>query len=82
MVPQMFSPWFLEMAVKIILPSIAERALVTIAQGIFFNLYLVAYILFPKTCHRFVGYLEEEAVISYTTFLQEIDKGTRLRPSD
>ncbi|CAH1764657.1 937_t:CDS:2, partial [Entrophospora sp. SA101] len=29
----------------------------------------------PKTAHRVVGYLEEEAIISYTSFLNEIDKG-------
>ncbi|KAH9273788.1 hypothetical protein BASA83_003782 [Batrachochytrium salamandrivorans] len=28
-----------------------------------------------KTAHRMVGYLEEEAVISYTEFLKEIDNG-------
>ncbi|KAJ1334484.1 ubiquinol oxidase, mitochondrial [Batrachochytrium salamandrivorans] len=44
-------------------------------QFVFFNVYFVAYILFPKTAHRMVGYLEEEAVISYTEFLKEIDNG-------
>lgn len=60
---------------KIMQPNLAERALVTLVQGIFFNFYMLTYLFFPKTCHRFVGYLEEEAVISYTAFLQEIDKG-------
>ena len=27
----------------------------------------------PKTCHRFVGYLEEEAVKTYTHALHDID---------
>ena len=61
--------------IKIIEPNLAERMLVTLVQGVFFNAYMLAYLLFPKTCHRFVGYLEEEAVISYTAFLNEIDKG-------
>ena len=29
----------------------------------------------PRTAHRFVGYLEEEAVVSYTQYLAAIDKG-------
>jgi ubiquinol oxidase len=28
-----------------------------------------------ETAHRVVGYFEEEAVISYTTYLEEIDSG-------
>mmetsp|Transcript_8688 Transcript_8688/g.14243 ORF Transcript_8688/g.14243 Transcript_8688/m.14243 type:complete len:163 (-) Transcript_8688:646-1134(-) len=56
-------------------PTAAERALVIFVQGVFFNLYLFAYTFFPKTSHRFVGYLEEEAVVSYTSFLKEIDDG-------
>lgn len=30
------------------------------SQGVFFNLYTLFYILSPKHCHAFVGYLEEE----------------------
>lgn len=33
------------------------------------------YLLSPATAHRFVGYLEEEAVAAYTAFLGAIDKG-------
>lgn len=32
------------------------------AQGVFFNALFVAYLVSPKLVHRFVGYLEEEAV--------------------
>ena len=28
----------------------------------------------PKFCHRFVGYLEEEAVKTYTAMLKDIDE--------
>jgi hypothetical protein len=35
-------------------------------QGVFFNFYLLSYILSPRTCHSLVGYLEEEAVKTYT----------------
>ena len=37
----------------------------------FFGLYLVS----PRTAHRVVGYFEEEAVLSYTLYLKEIDEG-------
>ena len=29
----------------------------------------------PSTCHRFVGHLEEEAVVTYTRCIQEIEAG-------
>jgi ubiquinol oxidase len=54
-------------------PTWFERMLVLIVQGIFFNLYFVAYIINQKLCHRMVGYLEEEACVSYTEFLKMID---------
>jgi ubiquinol oxidase len=33
------------------------------------------YLISPKTAHRVVGYFEEEAVISYSHYLEEIDSG-------
>jgi len=27
----------------------------------------------PRTCHRLVGYFEEEAVISYTAYLKQVE---------
>jgi hypothetical protein len=34
-----------------------------------------AYLLWPRACHAFVGYLEEEAVRTYTHALADIDAG-------
>ncbi|BFG30743.1 hypothetical protein CerSpe_170170 [Prunus speciosa] len=56
-------------------PKWYERALVVTVQGVFFNAYLLGYLLSPKFAHRMVGYLEEEAIHSYTEFLKELDKG-------
>jgi hypothetical protein len=42
------------------------RSAVIVAQGVMFNLLFVAYLLSPKFCHSLVGYLEEEAVKTYT----------------
>lgn len=56
-------------------PSRLERILIMLAQAVFYNLYFFLYLLAPKTAHRVVGYLEEEAVVSYTHYLDEIDAG-------
>lgn len=56
-------------------PSGFERAMVLLAQGVFFNFYFVLYLVAPVTAHRMVGYFEEEAVVSYTRYLAEIDAG-------
>jgi len=56
-------------------PSLLFRMSVLLAQGVFFNAYMASYILFPKTCHAFIGYLEEEAVKTYTHCLEDIDSG-------
>lgn len=59
-------------------PTWLERMLVLIVQGMMFNIYFFLYLITPKTCHRIVGYLEEEAIISYTEYLAEIDSGAIL----
>ncbi len=56
-------------------PTTFERLLVLLAQAIFWHVYFIIYVLFPRTAHRIVGYFEEEAVYSYTEFLREIDDG-------
>jgi ubiquinol oxidase len=56
-------------------PNWLERAMILIAQGIFFNAFFVLYLVSAKTAHRLVGYFEEEAVVSYTSYLAEIDAG-------
>lgn len=66
--------------IEIAQPSWFERLLVLLAQGLFFNLYFVVYLFFPRTAHRIVGYFEEEAVVSYTQYLEEIDAGRHANP--
>ena len=56
-------------------PSRLERLLVLFTQGVFYNFFFVLYLISPKTAHRIVGYFEEEAVVSYTQYLDEIDNG-------
>ena len=60
---------------EVVHPSYLERIIIVIAQLIFWHYYLVLYLLFPRTAHRMVGYFEEEAVSSYTSYLIEIEEG-------
>lgn len=46
------------------------------AQGVFFNALFILYLLSPRIVHRFVGYLEEEAVHTYTRAIKEIEEGS------
>ena len=62
--------------IQITQPSGFERLLIRLAQGVFFNLFFLLYMITPKTAHRVVGYLEEEAVHSYTEYLAGVDNGT------
>lgn len=61
--------------IKIGDPSWFTRVFVFAAQGVFCNMFFFAYLFFPRYCHRFVGYLEEEAVSTYTHLLQDLDRG-------
>ena len=62
--------------IQIAQPSRLERILVIFAQFVFIFFYSILYILFPRTAHRLTGYFEEEAVISYTEYLNELEAGT------
>jgi ubiquinol oxidase len=61
--------------IEIARPNWLERALVLVAQAAFFTFFLLLYICSSRTAHRLVGYFEEQAVISYTQYLEQIDSG-------
>ena len=61
--------------IKIAKPTFIERLIIMVAQFIFILMYLFIYLISQKTAHRIVGYFEEEAVISYTEYLKEIEEG-------
>ena len=61
--------------IKIAKPTFIERLIIMIAQFIVILMYLFIYLISQKTAHRIVGYFEEEAVISYTEYLNEIEEG-------
>ena len=61
--------------IEIAKPTLFERLVILMAQWIFLVLFSILYLVSSRTAHRVVGYFEEEAVISYTLYLQEIDEG-------
>ncbi|AZL15577.1 oxidase [Rickettsiales endosymbiont of Stachyamoeba lipophora] len=61
--------------IEIAKPNWFERMIILITQGIFFNAFFLLYLISPKTAHRLVGYFEEEAIVSYTRYLEDIDNG-------
>ena len=61
--------------IQIAKPSLFELLIVIIAQGVFYNLFFLLYLCSSRVAHRIVGYLEEEAVYSYTEYLEGVDSG-------
>ncbi|WP_018174821.1 MULTISPECIES: alternative oxidase [unclassified Thioalkalivibrio] len=61
--------------IEIASPNWLERLLIIVAQGFFYTLYFLIYVVSSRTAHRIVGYFEEEAVISYTDYLEEVETG-------
>lgn len=58
--------------IEIAKPNWFERFMILLAQFIFWHFYLILYIFFPTTAHRMVGYFEDQAVISYSQYLNRI----------
>lgn len=56
-------------------PGWFMRLAVLGTQGVFFNAFFLAYLVAPRVCHRFVGYLEEEACHTYTREIQDLEAG-------
>ncbi|XP_052103417.1 uncharacterized protein LOC127736893 [Mytilus californianus] len=57
-------------------PTKIFRLGVVVSQDAFVTMFSLAYLISPRFCHRFVGYLEEEAVITYTKCVQDIHHGS------
>ena len=61
--------------IEIAKPTLLERLIIMIAQFIFIIMYSIIFIISQRTAHRIVGYFEEEAVVSYTEYLNELESG-------
>jgi ubiquinol oxidase len=61
-------------------PSLFERSIVLLTQGIFYNAYFLIYLISPRTGHRMVGYFAEDAVRGYGQYLEDIREGRQEDP--
>jgi len=61
--------------IQIAKPTFFERILIYIVQLFFVKFYFLFYIFSSRLAHRFVGYLEEEAIRSYTDYLAKVESG-------
>ena len=62
--------------IEIAKPNVFERWLILAAQAIFWNYYFVLYVCSPTTAHLMVHHFEEEAVKSYTSYLNMVESGS------
>lgn len=61
--------------IEVARPTLFERLVILGVQWVFYIAFFGLYMVSAKTAHRVVGYFEEEAVISYTLYLKELDEG-------
>jgi ubiquinol oxidase len=61
--------------IEVARPTLFERLVILWVQWVFYLAFFGLYLISAKTAHRVVGYFEEEAVLSYTLYLNEIDEG-------
>lgn len=56
-------------------PGVVMRATVAVSQLVAWNAFFLFYLVAPRACHRFVGYVEEEAVHTYTGAIEALKAG-------
>ena len=56
-------------------PTLFERLVILGVQWVFYLAFFALYLVSARTAHRVVGYFEEEAVISYTEYLAQVEAG-------
>ena len=61
--------------IEIAKPNYFERFIVLFSQMVFGLFYLFMYVFFTRTAHRMIGYFEDEAVKSYTEYLEMVESG-------
>ncbi len=61
--------------IEIARPNLVERFIVLSSQLIFGIFYVFMYIFFTRTAHRMIGYFEDEAVSSYSEYLNMVESG-------
>ena len=61
--------------IEIAKPNYFERTIVLMSQVLFGLFYFFIYVFFTRTAHRMIGYFEDEAVKSYTEYLEIVESG-------
>jgi ubiquinol oxidase len=61
--------------IEVAKPTLFERCVILGVQWVFYLAFFALYLVSARTAHRIVGFFEEEAVISYTHYLKELDEG-------
>ena len=61
--------------IEIAKPNWFERLLIVTAQFVFLLFYTILYLISSSTAHKMIAYFEEEAVKSYTEYLELIESG-------
>jgi ubiquinol oxidase len=61
--------------IEVARPTLFERLVILAVQWVFYLGFFALYLISARTAHRVVGYFEEEAVVSYTLYLKEIEEG-------
>ena len=61
--------------IEVAKPTLFERLVILGVQWVFYLAFFALYLVSARTAHRVVGYFEEEAVLSYSLYLKEIDEG-------
>lgn len=62
-------------ALKLYKPGVFMRTMLLFSQGVFYNFFFLFYLVAPRIAHRFVGILEEEAVLTYSRICDDIVEG-------
>ena len=60
--------------IQVAKPTLFERCVILGVQWMFYLAFFALYLVSARTAHRVVGFFEEEAVVSYTHYLKELDE--------
>lgn len=61
--------------IQVAKPTLFERCVILGVQWVFYLAFFALYLVSARTAHRVVGFFEEEAVVSYTHYLKELEEG-------
>src|SRR3546814_15422161 len=68
--------------IEVAQPTLFERLVILDVQWVFYLAFFGLYLISARTAHRVVGYFEEEAVIIYTLYLEELEsRRNRAQPA-